>query len=268
MSIFDDAQYKMMAKRGDRLKESQKKAKLDSLRPFYASYQGRDPNDGTDIVQTGANESTSGFRLISNAPMAIGDRVALRPNNSLSRVDAKNVAPSDEPIVLNMLLIDASLSFIIGNEIDTEVTIQSLPDIKLPKITQQRNSTFFTSAELRFLDISPTPFFNGFISYLNEGLNKRFEYSNTVSEYVLTAIHDGIFVADEAVIRELGIRGIRLRITMNDETYQYSFNWRRGDNGGFLGNKFICDCEQLIDLPDASIERPTVVNIFYTYSLF
>lgn len=110
MSIFDDAQYKMMAKRGDRLKESQKKAKLDALRPSYATYQGRDPNDGTDIVQVGASEPTSGFRLISNASMAIGDRVALRKNNEggLQRVDDRN--RSTVETIINDLTIGITVS--------------------------------------------------------------------------------------------------------------------------------------------------------------
>jgi hypothetical protein len=92
MSIFDEAQYKMQMKRLDRLKEGKKKAALDAQKNPYATYQGRDPVDGTEMVQIGTSESVSGFKLISNAPMAIGDRVALRKNNQggLQRVDDRN----------------------------------------------------------------------------------------------------------------------------------------------------------------------------------
>jgi hypothetical protein len=92
MSIFDEAQYKMHLKRLDRLKEGKKKAALDAQKNPYATYQGRDPVDGTEMVQIGTSESVSGFKLISNAPMAIGDRVALRKNNQggLQRVDDRN----------------------------------------------------------------------------------------------------------------------------------------------------------------------------------
>jgi hypothetical protein len=92
MSIFEEAQYKMQIKRLDRLRDAKKKAELDAIKNPFATYQGRDPVDGTDIVQIGANEPVSGFKLISNAPMAIGDRVALRKNNQggLQRVDDRN----------------------------------------------------------------------------------------------------------------------------------------------------------------------------------
>jgi len=91
-NIFEEAQYKMQMKRLDRLKEGRKKAALDAQKNPYATYQGRDPVDGTEIVQIGSSESVSGFKLISNAPMAIGDRVALRKNNQggLQRVDDRN----------------------------------------------------------------------------------------------------------------------------------------------------------------------------------
>lgn len=90
--LFDEAQNRMQAKRGDRLRDAKKKAELDAIKNPYATYQGRDSVDGTDIVQVGANEPVSGFKLISNAPMAIGDRVALRKNNQggLQRVDDRN----------------------------------------------------------------------------------------------------------------------------------------------------------------------------------
>lgn len=106
MSIFDEAQSRLDRKRYDRLKAIKAKAKLDAQKYPYATYQGKDPIDGTDIVQSGANEPVSGFKLISNAPMAIGDRVALRKNNQggLQRVDDINRVEDredgeDSPIV-------------------------------------------------------------------------------------------------------------------------------------------------------------------------
>jgi hypothetical protein len=98
MSLFDRALSKQQTKRFDRLKEVKKKAKLDAQKYPYATYQGKDPVDGTDIVQTGANEATSGFRLISNSPMGVGDRVALRKNNQggLQRVDDINRVVNQE----------------------------------------------------------------------------------------------------------------------------------------------------------------------------
>ena len=92
MTIFEDAQDRMRAKRGDRLLAAKKKAELDARKYPYATYQGKDPVDGTDIVQVGSSEPVSGFKLISNAPMAIGNRVALRKNNQggLQRVDDRN----------------------------------------------------------------------------------------------------------------------------------------------------------------------------------
>lgn len=261
-SIFDEAQYKMQAKRGDRLKKAQKKAK-----PPYAIYQGRDSVDGTDIIQTGANDPVSGFRLISNAPMAIGDRVAARPNKvSLARADARNVAPPNNALELNLLLINHALSFVIGIPTDFGVTEISLPlDPEIQGITIGR---FLTSANLRFLDVPPTAFQSGFVSFLDQGSNKKFEYDTLSLEYIFQISHDGIFIANEQVITQLGFRGIRLRLTINTEIYDYSFNFGRGASSGFLSDQFICDCEQLIDIIDADTLFPTVIDISYSYLLF
>lgn len=109
MSIFDEAQARLSNKRFERLQTAKQKQKLDTQKYPYATYQGKDPNDGTDIVQVGANEPVSGFRLISNAPMAIGDRVALRKNNQggLQRVDDRNVSISNNNLITNQKLIEA-----------------------------------------------------------------------------------------------------------------------------------------------------------------
>jgi hypothetical protein len=69
-----------------RRSQSQKK-----LLPPFATYQGKDPVDGTDRVAING-VTTSGYKLISNAPLSIGERVYLRPNTTggLQRVDARN----------------------------------------------------------------------------------------------------------------------------------------------------------------------------------
>jgi len=98
MGILDDAKALQSRKRTDRLLlPKQKKIK-------GATYKGKDPVDGTDIVEVDGDESVSGFRLISNKSISIGDRVSLRPSKSgLQRADAKNVKPNAEviPVVDN-----------------------------------------------------------------------------------------------------------------------------------------------------------------------
>ena len=79
---------------GDRLRSQSAKEKRDKLLNPFATYQGIDPVDGTDRVMING-ETNSGFRLISNAPLSIGERVFLRENNQggLQRVDARNRHP-------------------------------------------------------------------------------------------------------------------------------------------------------------------------------
>ena len=78
----------------DRIISQAAKEKRDRLLPSFTTYQGIDPKDGTDKVMING-ETNSGFNLISNAPLSIGERVFLHPNQSggLQRVDARNVAP-------------------------------------------------------------------------------------------------------------------------------------------------------------------------------
>lgn len=78
----------------DRIISQAAKEKRDRLLPSFTTYQGIDPKDGTDKVMING-ETNSGFNLISNASLSIGERVFLRQNQSggLQRVDARNVAP-------------------------------------------------------------------------------------------------------------------------------------------------------------------------------
>jgi hypothetical protein len=75
------------------------KEKRDKLLNPFAIYEGIDPIDGTDRVSVNG-EINSGFKLISNAPLSIGERVFLRENNQggLQRVDARNRPPQTEII--------------------------------------------------------------------------------------------------------------------------------------------------------------------------
>jgi len=88
MGLLDIARALQARKRTDRLQIiKQKKIK-------GATYKGKDPVDGTDIVQVDGDDPTSGYRLISNKPISTGDRVSLRPSQGgLQRADAPNVAP-------------------------------------------------------------------------------------------------------------------------------------------------------------------------------
>lgn len=136
MSIFDEAQYKMQMKRLDRLKEGREKAKLDALKNPYAIYQGRDPVDGTDIVQIGSSEAVSGFKLISNTPMAIGDRVALRKNNQggLQRVDDRNrvIETQTEESIKEQFTVEITWA----NASDTNVSDESIFQLKSKNLYQ------------------------------------------------------------------------------------------------------------------------------------
>jgi hypothetical protein len=75
----------------DRLRNQYAKEKRDGLLNPFATYQGIDPIDGTDRVAING-EINSGFKLICNAPLPIGERVYLRKNKQgrLQRVDARN----------------------------------------------------------------------------------------------------------------------------------------------------------------------------------
>lgn len=75
----------------DRIINQAAKEKRNRLLPSFTTYQGIDPIDGTDKVMING-ETNSGFNLISNASLSIGERVFLRPNQSggLQRVDARN----------------------------------------------------------------------------------------------------------------------------------------------------------------------------------
>lgn len=111
----------------DRIISQAAKEKRDRLLPSFTTYQGIDPKDGTDKVMING-ETNSGFNLISNASLSIGERVFLRPNQSggLQRVDARNVAPVPVPVPVPVvaglikILLQNGSNLYIGGDRDPE----------------------------------------------------------------------------------------------------------------------------------------------------
>lgn len=109
--LFNNARKLQIVKRSDRLIESTRKAKTDAQKNSYGSYQGKDPNDGTDIVKAGNNEAVSGFKLTSDSPVGTGDRVNLKKNNDggLQRADTKNRKKAEEEEDQGQILFGRSM---------------------------------------------------------------------------------------------------------------------------------------------------------------
>lgn len=94
-NFFNKLSQAAFDKQTERIQSQSDKEKRDRQAYKFATYQGKDPVDGTDIVSVNG-ETTSGYKLISNASLDIGDRVSLRPNQGgLQRVDAKNNPPEN-----------------------------------------------------------------------------------------------------------------------------------------------------------------------------
>ena len=134
MGLADIARAKQIQKQLDRLQSVQDAEERDRHAYKFATYQGKDPVDGTDIVEVDGVK-TSGFKLMSNAPLSIGDRVNLRPNQQgLQRVDAKNVAPVVDDIaeeIVNYIYVSTYGGLIIvinttTNRITKKINVGSL----------------------------------------------------------------------------------------------------------------------------------------------
>jgi hypothetical protein len=100
--FFDSIINSANQSQSDRLRSQSAKKKRDKLLNPFATYQGIDLIDGTDRVAING-ETNSGFKLISNAPLSIGERVYLRQNISggLQRVDTRNrLVESVKPTIL------------------------------------------------------------------------------------------------------------------------------------------------------------------------
>ena len=95
MGILDDALNSQDIKRSQRLSKEAQKSKIENNKIKEGTYRGIDLVDGTAKIQLdGQTNTTSGYKLITNAPLGDGDRVSIRPNGvGMPRADAKNVAP-------------------------------------------------------------------------------------------------------------------------------------------------------------------------------
>ena len=114
MGILDDALNLQDAKRSQRLSREAQKSKIENNKIKEGTYRGIDLVDGTAKIQLdGQTNTTSGYKLITNAPLGDGDRVSIRPNGvGMPRADAKNVAPKIAEIVKKVELIFASLGYV------------------------------------------------------------------------------------------------------------------------------------------------------------
>ena len=125
MGILDDALNLQDAKRSQRLSREAQKSKIENNKIKEGTYRGIDLIDGTAKIQLdGQTNTTSGYKLITNAPLGDGDRVSIRPNGvGMPRADAKNVAPKVAEEIKKVDLIFASLGYI---GITTFNNVQSL----------------------------------------------------------------------------------------------------------------------------------------------
>ena len=112
MGILDDALNSQDAKRSQRLNREAQKSKVDSNKIKEGTYRGIDLVDGTAKIQLdGQTNATSGYKLITNAPLGDGDRVSIRPNGiGMPRGDAKNVAPAKGKEQKEIILREAYLT--------------------------------------------------------------------------------------------------------------------------------------------------------------
>jgi hypothetical protein len=109
MGILEDGLARIEQRRSQRIQAESQNAKRSPYQ--LATYQGKSLIDGSDIVKVGSDDPVSGFKLVSNASLGIGDKVSLRPNNAggLQRVDARNVAPLEDLAVTGDDFVGASL---------------------------------------------------------------------------------------------------------------------------------------------------------------
>ncbi len=167
MSLLDEGLARLQQKRTDR-----RRVKPPDAFEF-ATYQGKDPTDGTDKVAIGASEATSGFKLISNAPAKVGDRVSLRPNRQggLQRVDARNVAP--------LVVVDnQGVSFLIGRcfeiRVNADVVYGGTRDNILVGGFSAASSTYADTGI--FSLVYPDSYKNGvFIPFIGSVVSDRFQ---------------------------------------------------------------------------------------------
>jgi hypothetical protein len=107
MGLLDDALNMQDSKRSARLAQVSRAAKINANKIKEGTYRGISRIDGTALIQLdGQDTVTSGYRLITNAPLGNGDRVSIRPNGVGSpRADARNVPTISDQIVFTANLL-------------------------------------------------------------------------------------------------------------------------------------------------------------------
>lgn len=169
MGILDDALRLQDGKRSQRLSQAARKAKIDSHKIKEGTYRGIDLTDGTARVQLDDQPTaTSGYRLITNAPLGDGDRVSIRPNGvGLPRADARNVAPLVEDVAQNQTeLVFANLYYL-------EFFFNTNPIPFNPSVD--------TNSNLEFTALTPISKALTKYSYIKNG--RRIRFINKVSNF-------------------------------------------------------------------------------------
>jgi len=257
MGILDDARALQSRKRVDRLLTvKQKKIK-------GATYLGKDPIDGTDIVQVDGGEPVSGFRLISNNPISIGDRVSLRPSQGgLQRVDAPNVKPDDvieDPETL--LDADLGLGILISIGDESVLAFRSLPDIGIQKVKIGKISSL-NSGKFNYADsqsISSTEL----IQFSRVGNIYTFEYTPDDVRFSIRAfIVQAIFRAKKTSVDNLKSKGIKTSLTVNGLSSTLKTDWVVAINDNTKFNAVV----NLLQLTRLNLSDPKVLKIDATFN--
>lgn len=89
--MIEDIAQRLIAKQSTRLAIAAQKAEDESALIQPAFYQGYDTVTGTAIATVMGKPSANKFRVITNAPISTGDRMAMRPSGALDRLDSLNV---------------------------------------------------------------------------------------------------------------------------------------------------------------------------------
>ena len=253
MGLFENGLNIQRAKQANRIMGLAKKPAPNQI----AIYRGKDPIDGTDIIQVGANEPVSGYRLISNNPISIGDRVYIRPSKQgfgLQRVDAPNVAKQTLPEVVEadrVVILGISLnpnvdSFLAGSPIDSfgSIGIANLISWKYPSLELR------TPSAPGFLEKAPC-----YDDYENSKLQVTSNINNPYYEYFLDTgievsrfswesfgfsveIVGGILKPDGTIVQ---IPSEKLAKRISRFTIQISSFYAKGDDGFTLFKNVVYD---------------------------
>lgn len=208
----------MQAKRIKRIEDAAKRSQI----PDIATYQGKSTIDGTDIVQVGANEPTSGFRLTSNASVTTGEKVSLRPSaiGGLQRVDARN-RPIEQNTDIARIDLELSQAILIniGNEAILVTRSWILEEIVNKKIGFNEK---ISSSEFKYQDQT----INEIACFRVGGLLK-FEYDQSVPEFgVVAIIINCQCKANSPEIKSLNSKGLKCSAKAKDiDRISQKFLW-------------------------------------------